>query len=50
MLDQGGSLSHRATCKFVSFLCFVAFEHKTNHTDASAKWITWLIRTLDILT
>lgn len=50
MPDQGGSLSHGATCKLVSFLCSVAFEHKTNLVYASAKRITWLIRTFDILT
>lgn len=42
-------LSHRPTYKFVSFLCFVAFEHKTHHTYASAEWINWL-RTFNILT
>lgn len=50
MPDHSGTRSHRSTCKFpVSFLCFVAFEHKTNHTYASAKWINWL-RTFNILT
>lgn len=34
------------TCKFsVSFSCFVAFEHKTNHTYASASGLTGLEHT-----
>lgn len=50
MPDHSGTRSHRSTCKFpVSFLCFVAFEQKTNRTYASAKWINWL-RTFNILT
>lgn len=41
--DHSGARSHRSTCKFpVSFLCFVAFEQKTNRTWPVPSGLTGL--------